>query len=233
MEHTPTLLQSQTTTRSTVNLARRVTSVTLELLLKLRASALRDSLAMPKTSPWELTKESHALLVWHLRMALLDKVTWLLAAKYALTDHTVLVVLWLAPLALRDTYAQLERSTLLSIPVLQELLTLICQNGIIKTPLTVFLVLTANGACGEPLLLSLAHLATLVIRLLLVTWLLILKRALLDNSVRLWELPQAVVQLALTTTTALQDPVTLRSVLLVQLEPVRLQFTCGTVKTPV
>jgi hypothetical protein len=75
MDHTPTLLQSQTPTGSIVNLARRVTSVTLELLLKLRASALRDSLAMLKISPWELTKEYLALLVWHLRMVLLDKVT--------------------------------------------------------------------------------------------------------------------------------------------------------------
>jgi hypothetical protein len=82
---------------------------------------------------------------------------------------TVLVVLWLVPLALRDTYAQLERNTLLSTLVLLALLTLICRSGIIKTPLTVFLVLTEHGACGEPPLLSLALLVTRVIRLLLVT----------------------------------------------------------------
>jgi hypothetical protein len=50
--------------------------------------------------------------------------------------------------------------------------------------------------------------------------------------VELSELPHLVVLHVLTTTTALQDLVTLKSVLLVQLEQLLLQSTCGTVKTP-
>jgi hypothetical protein len=120
--------QSEITTRLTADLVLLVISVTKHLLLLLPLlSALLDLLAMPKTSPWVLTRRSPALRDSTKLTHPMDRVIPRLLAQSALLETIVLeelLALELKP-ALWVTSVLLELDMLLStlvLPVLSELL---------------------------------------------------------------------------------------------------------------